>query len=181
MARMSGATAGAIEREGVGDVEPDPCRGLGVSGRHHVGYQGKIHGQIQAEAESADRHADQVAVEAARRRDHEHRRGVDDRRGHHEGLASTRAVGEPSPDQRGDDDADGLDQRAEIDLPRHLRLGGSQPLQQVVGLVGGEEGVAHQQQETGQESPGEVRAAARVDIEGGGELPCRPPGLRGRV
>ena len=121
------------ERQGVGDVEHTQILAV-VSGRHHVGDQGKIHGQIQAEAESADRHPHQVAVEGVRCRDHEHRRRVDDRRGHHERLASTRAVGESSPDQRGDDDADGLDQRAEIDLPRHLYLAGPEPLQQVVGL-----------------------------------------------
>ena len=52
--------------------------------------------------------------------------------------------------------ADGLDERAEEDLLRHIRLGAADLLQQVVGLEGGQEGVGQDQQEAAGEGPGEV-------------------------
>ena len=106
--------------------------------------------------------------------DHEHRQAVHDRRGEDEDLPSARPVGEPAADEgRGDEDG-GLDECAEEDLLRHLGLGAADLVQQVVGLVGGQEGVGQNEHEAAGESPGEVRALPRIDVERAGELPQRP-------
>jgi len=63
--------------------------------------------------------------------------------------------------------------RAEEDPVRHLRLGAADLLQQVVGLVDGEEGVRQDEQDAACEGPGKVGARTRIQIEVG-ELPNRP-------
>ena len=69
---------------------------------------------------------------------------------------------------------DGLDERAEEDLLRHVGLGAADLVQQVVGLVRDQEGVGQNEQETTDERPGEVRALPRIDVERAGEFPQRP-------
>jgi hypothetical protein len=67
-----------------------------------------------------------------------------------------------------------LDECAEEDLPRHIGLGAADLVQQVVGLVGRQEGVGQNEHEAAGEGPGEVWALPRVDVEGAGELSQRP-------
>ena len=69
---------------------------------------------------------------------------------------------------------DGLDEGAEEDLLRHLGLGAADLVQQVVGLVGDQEGVGQNEHEAAGESPGEVRVLSRIDVECAGEFPQRP-------
>ena len=78
------------------------------------------------------------------------------------------------PTREASDDEDGLGERAEEDLLRDVVLGAAELVQQVVGLVGDEEGVGQDEQEAAGEGPGEVGALAGVDVEGGRELPQRP-------
>ena len=91
-----------------------------------------------------------------------------------EDLPSAGPVGEPATDEGGGDDDDGLGEGAEEDLVRHVGLGAADLVQQVVGLVGGQERVGQDEHEAAGEGPGEVRALARVDVERAGELPQRP-------
>ena len=49
-------------------------------------------------------------------------------------------------------------------------LGAAEAMEQVVGLVGDEEGVGHDHHEPARERPREVGVAAGVDVEGSGYL-----------
>ena len=91
-----------------------------------------------------------------------------------EDLPSARPVGEPATDEGCGDDDGGLDEGAEEDLLRHVGLGAADLVQQVVGLVGHQEGVRQHEQEAAGERPGEVRVLPRIDVERAGELPQRP-------
>ena len=53
---------------------------------------------------------------------------------------------------------------------RHLVLGAADLVQQVVGLVCGEEGVGQHEEKAAHESPGEVWTLPGVDIERAGEF-----------
>jgi hypothetical protein len=66
---------------------------------------------------------------------------VCDRRGEDVDLPSARPVGEFATDEGSDDDENGPDECAEEYLVRHIGLGAADLVQQVVGLVRGEEGV----------------------------------------
>ena len=83
-------------------------------------------------------------------------------------------VREPAAEQGGDDDHARHGQGAEEELPRDVVLGAAELLQQVVGLVGGQERVGQDEQEPAGERPREVGVPPRVDVERAGELPQRP-------
>jgi len=53
---------------------------------------------------------------------------------------------------------------------RHMGFGAADLVQQVVGLVGGQERVGKNEEEAAGEGPGEVRAFPGVDIERAGEF-----------
>ena len=100
------------ERERAGDVEhAEILCGAGPVGEH-VSHECEIDGRVDAEAEPADRHADEESAEVVRRRDHEQCQAVHDRGGENEDLAPAGAVGEPAADEGGGDDDRGLDERA---------------------------------------------------------------------
>jgi DNA-binding CsgD family transcriptional regulator len=79
----------------------------------------------------------------------------------------------PTDEGSGDDDG-GLDERAEEDLLRHIGFGAADLVQQVVRLEGNQECVGQNQQKSAGESPGEVWALPRVDVERPGEFSQRP-------
>ena len=169
---MAGAIAGRDgKRKSAGHVEHAEILGGVVLVRQHVDNEREVDGQVDAEAESADGHANEETVEVAGDGDHEHRQAVHDRRGEDEDLPSARPVRESAADEgRGDDD-DGLGECAEEYLLRYLGLGAADLLQQVVGLVGDQEGIGQDEHEAAGESPGEVGVLPRIDVERAGEFP----------
>ncbi len=145
-----------------------------VAGWQHVDDEREVDGEVHAEAESADGHADKEAVEVARDGYHEQRQAVDDSCGEDEDLPAASPIRELAADQRrGDEDA-GLGQCAEKYLLRYLGLSAADLLEQVVGLVGDQEGIGQDEHQAASESPGEVWALPRIDVESAGELPQRP-------
>ncbi len=90
-------------------------------------------------------------------------------------------VGKLATDQRRDNDRDGLHEGPEKYLVGHIGLGAADLLQQVVGLVGGQEGVGQDEHEAADERPREIGTRARVDVERARELPHRPGRPLGRV
>ena len=64
---------------------------------------------------------------------------------------------------------------------RYVGLRAADLVQEVVGLVSGEEGVGQHQQEPVGERPGEVGARAWVEVEGTEQFPDRPGRLVRRV
>src|SRR5664279_5412109 len=67
-----------------GDVEHAEILGIVVFVGQHVGNKREVDGHVQAEAEAADGHADEVAVEVAGDGDGEHRQAVHGRGGQDE-------------------------------------------------------------------------------------------------
>ena len=98
---MAGAIAGAMEKGRALAMVNTP-RFCVVRVRQHIGDEGQVDGHVHAEAESADGHADEKAVEVGGGSDYEQRQPVHGRRG---------------------EDEDGLDQGGQEDLLRHLGLG----------------------------------------------------------
>src|SRR5438105_5956505 len=147
------------------DVEHAKILGGGAQVRQHIDNKRKVDGQVDPETEPADRHANQETVEVAGDGDHEQRQAIHDRSGNNEDLPSAYSVREPATGEgRGDEDG-GLEERAEEYLLRDLRHSAADLLQQVVGLVGGQEGIRQDEHQAARESPREVRARSRVDIE----------------
>jgi len=91
IARMTGAIAGAMElgRAPAMLSTPRSLALLSLSGQH-VGNKREVDGHVQADAEAADGHADEVAVEVAGDGDGdgEHRQAVHGRGGQDEDLPS---------------------------------------------------------------------------------------------
>ena len=91
IARMTGAIAGAMElgRAPAMLSTPGSLALLSLSGQH-VGSKREVDGHVQADAEAADGHADEVAVEVAGDGDGdgEHRQAVHGRGGQDEDLPS---------------------------------------------------------------------------------------------
>src|SRR5207237_6350901 len=97
--------------------------------------------------------------------------------GDDEDVPAASPIRELAADQRrGDEDA-GLGQCAEKYLLRYLGLSAADLLEQVVGLVGDQEGIGQDEHQAAGESPGEVWALPRIDVESAGELPQRQAGL----
>src|SRR5437879_3525543 len=85
--------------------------------------------------------------------------------GKNEDLPSACPVREPATGEgRGDEDG-GLGECVEEYLLRDLGHTAADLLQQVVGLVGDQEGIGQDEHQTARESPREVRALSRIDIE----------------
>jgi hypothetical protein len=124
--------------------------------------------------EPADGHADEETVEVAGDGDHEHRHAVHDRRDDHEDLPSARPVRQLATDEGSGDDDNGLGECAKEYLLRYIACGAADLVQQVVGLVGDQEGVGQNEHEAAGESPGEVGALPRIDVERAGKFPQRP-------
>jgi hypothetical protein len=93
-----------------------------------------------------------------------------DRRGEHEDFPPARSVRKFAADEGSGDDDDGLNECAQEYLLRYLGLGAADLFQQVVGLVGSQEGVGQNEHEAADESPGEVWVPSRIDIECVSEL-----------
>src|SRR5207302_601973 len=122
--RRAGGRDGKGQR--AGDVEHAEIFGDLALGGQHVGDQREVDSRIQAETEPADGHADEKAVESAGDRDYEHGEAVHDGGGEDEDLPPTRPVGELATDQGSGDNDDGLGERAEEYLLRHIGPGASE-------------------------------------------------------
>ena len=116
---MAGAIAGAMEKgNSAGDVEHTQILGGATHARQHVHHQREVDRQVHAEAEPADGHADEEAVEVAGDGDHEQRQAIHDRRGEDEDLPPACPVRDLPADEGSGDDDGGLGKRAQKYLLR---------------------------------------------------------------
>src|SRR5438105_75154 len=147
------------------DVEHAEILRRGARVRQNIDNKRKVDCQVDPETEPADRHANQETVEVAGDGDHEQRQAIHDRSGNNEDLPSACSVREPATGERRGDEDGGLQERAEEYLLRDLGHSAADLLQQVVGLVGDQEGIGQDEHQTARESPREVGALSRIDIE----------------
>jgi hypothetical protein len=82
-----------------------------------------------------------------------------------EDLPSARPIRKPPTNEGGGDEDGGLGECAEEYLLRDLSHGAADLLEQVVSLVGNEECICEDEHEAARESPREVGAFSRIDIE----------------
>src|SRR5438132_4122039 len=140
------------------DVEHTEILRGGAPVRQNIDNKRKVDGQVDPETKPADRHANEETVEAAGDGDHEQGQAIHNRRGKNEDLPSACPVREPATGEgRGDEDG-GLGECAEEYLLRDLGHSAADLLQQVVGLVGDQEGIGQDEHQTARESPREVGA-----------------------
>src|SRR5437868_10540784 len=159
------------KRESARDVEHAEILGGGAPVRQNIDDKRKVDGQVDPETEPADRHANQETVEVAGDGDHEQRQAIHDRSGKNEDLPSAYSVREPATGERRGDEDGGLEERAEAYLLRDLGLSAADLLQQVIRLVGDQEGIGQDEHQPARERPREVGALSRIDIEGARNFP----------
>src|SRR6185437_10397450 len=81
-----------------------------------------------------------------------------------------RSVGKFAADEGSGDNDGGLDEGAKEYLLRYLGFAAADLFQQVVGLIGSQEGVGQNEREAADKCPGEVGILSRIDIKCAGEF-----------